>query len=75
MIHKIKIEEMFKKHREERSENAHQDQQRHTFRNDNWEDWVTHKEEWVEKIHLADDTCNQRWDNEQADCYECVEIE
>jgi len=37
VIYKIKIKEMFK-NREERSENAHQDQQRYTFKNDNQKD-------------------------------------
>jgi len=33
---------------------------------------VIHKEEWAEKIHLADDIHNQRWDDEQADQWESM---
>jgi len=33
---------------------------------------VTHKEKWAEKIHLADDTHSQRWDDEQADQWESM---
>ncbi len=33
---------------------------------------MTHKEEWAEEICLADDTCNQRWDDEQADQWKSI---
>ncbi len=33
---------------------------------------MTHKEEWAEKIHFIDDTCSQRWDDEQADQWESM---
>ncbi len=33
---------------------------------------MTHKREWAEEIHLADDTCNQRWDDKQADQWESI---
>ncbi len=33
---------------------------------------MTHKEEWAEEICLADDMCNQRWDDEQADQWENI---
>ena len=55
------------KNREERSENAHQDQQRYTFKNDDQKDWMTHKKEWAKEIYFTDDMCNQCWDDEQAD--------
>ncbi len=33
---------------------------------------MIHKEEWAEKIRFADDTCSQRWDDEQADWWESI---
>ncbi len=33
---------------------------------------MTHKEEWAKEIHLADDTCNQRWNDEQADQWKSI---
>ncbi len=33
---------------------------------------MTHKKKWAEEIYLADDTCNQRWDDEQADQWESM---
>ena len=31
---------------------------------------MIYKEEWAEEICFTDDTCNQCWDNEQADWWE-----
>ncbi len=33
---------------------------------------MTHKKEWAEEICFADDICNQRWNDEQADQWESM---
>ncbi len=33
---------------------------------------MTHKEEWAEEICLADNMCNQCWNDEQADQWESI---